>query len=193
MPTQKDKQAEPSGQLPAEKSNNKKSNTGPLQARSLKSAERQLQAMEYRRQGKSFRKIAKLLGLASQGTVFDLVKSALAETRDQCKETAEEHREEELERLDAIHEAMYECALAGDAKAAAVCVNVSKRRAAMLGLDQPAKVEHSGTVKTYAIAEFSPECPAWPKPPSQPSGEQRPDQSSPSVDDESTQPDKPWP
>lgn len=47
----------------------------------------------------------------------------------------------ESARLDALWQAMWPRALAGSARHAEVCVRICERRARLLGLDQPAKLE----------------------------------------------------
>lgn len=128
----------------------------------INAAETQIQAVTYRKQGKSYREIARLLGLSNPGNAHRFVVEALRETREQCKEEADDLRQQELERLDAIYEAMFKEAEAGNEKAAAVCVQINKRRCAMLGLDAPQKIE-AQFVKGYSLPDCSPD--AFPDPP----------------------------
>jgi transcriptional regulator len=124
-------------------------------------ADKQIEAVNYRKQGKSYRAIAALMQ-EDVANVFRMVQQALRETREKCNEEAADLRQQELERLDAIYEAMFKEAEAGNERAAAVCVQINKRRCAMLGLDAPQKIE-AQFVKGYSVPDCSPD--AFPDPP----------------------------
>ena len=134
------------------------------QPQNIHRLEREEQALEYRRQGMTYRQMAPLLGLSNQGDAYRLVKSAMDRMRADCNESAYQLRQQELDRLDGIWEGMYPLACQGDEKAASVCVKISARRAALCGLDRPQQIEHTVS-KMYAVKDASPDCPAWPSAP----------------------------
>jgi hypothetical protein len=62
------------------------------------------------------------------------------------QEPADELREMEATRLDALQQAYWRPALDGDVKAATILLKLMERRSKLLGLDQPIKVESNVTV-----------------------------------------------
>lgn len=121
-------------------------------------------AIDLRRQGKTYRQIAAALGLSNPGNAHRLVSAELSALRADCRESAADLRQQELDRLDGLWETAYRQARTGDMQAASVCIKISARRAALLGLDGPQQIEHS-IGKTYAVLDASPDCPAWPRSP----------------------------
>lgn len=132
---------------------------------------RDVEALKLRIKGVSFRDIATQLGI-SASTAHDAVNRALAAQRE---EPAEQVRALEVERLDAMYEAVIKVLerqhftvsngrviyvgkespepLLDDAPVLAAVdrlLKIQARRAALLGLDMPTKVEQSGTL-TYQI------------------------------------------
>lgn len=65
----------------------------------------------------------------------------LRKVRDQAQEEARQVRELELQRLDAMFAGIWEDATAGDVDAVNSALRVMKRRARMLGLDEPERFE----------------------------------------------------
>lgn len=128
---------------------------------SIARLERVTRALELRRDGKSYSQIMTIMQLSSQGMAYGLVKQGLDAIKAECAETAEQLREVELQRMDSLWETMHEMAKQGDDKAASVCVKISARRAALLGLDKPQQITHT-IAKTYAVGDASPDCPTWP-------------------------------
>lgn len=124
--------------------------------------DRRLAALDMRRQGQTYRQIAAALGLANPGNAHRMVSDELAALREQCSESTANLRDIELERLDLLWRSLMPAVERGDARAVLGCVAISKRRAVLLGLDAPRQVALSGTVKTYAVRDASPDCPAWP-------------------------------
>jgi len=104
-----------------------------------------------------------MLEVSCQSLVYKWVSEAMEETRRLARETAEEIKQQELERLDAIYEQMFTMAESGDSKAAAVCVQVCKRRSELLGLDATKQIEVGHFLKSYTVKDCSPE--AFPEPP----------------------------
>jgi hypothetical protein len=111
----------------------------------LSAAEKQRQALELRKAGTSYPDIARQLGYASASGAFKAVESALLKT---LREPAEAVREIELARLDRLHLALWPAAVKGDLDAIARVLDISKRRAALEGMDAPKRKELSGKVRT---------------------------------------------
>lgn len=118
-------------------------------------------ALELRRSGHIYEEIGAKLGV-HPSTAQRLVSEALGMVAHETKEEASKLRELELQRMDGLHEAMWKLATKGSPKAAMVCIHISKRRSALLGLDK-IQVELDLNVKGYRIADASPE--AFPDPP----------------------------
>lgn len=102
--------------------------------------ERQLLALDMRKSGYSFRKIAERLKVSYQTAYRDVSAelSRMSELRDGKKE---ELRQLELERLDALTEALNPMASVGNPSSVSMSVKVMERRAKLLGLDMPLEVE----------------------------------------------------
>lgn len=149
--------------MPPQRNNHRPSRT---RAPNLEAAERRVKALEMRKQGCTYRQIAAALGVdlkQAHGYVSDYLKM-LAE---EAKESAEELRAIEIAKLDkAERECWKRLRAASDADAAKLVGQIkslSESRRKLTGLDAPVKIEHAG--KMYSIAEVSPECSAWDKPP----------------------------
>lgn len=99
--------------------------------------ERQAAAMNLRKCGVPYDRIAAELGYASASGAYEAVKAGLMKT---LREPADELRQLELDRLDAMLEAISENVMAGDLDSIAAALRISERRARLLGLDRPAPV-----------------------------------------------------
>ena len=108
--------------------------------------DRKIRALELRRAGKTFDEIAAALGYADRGGAYKAVETGLRET---LRETATDLRTLELQRLDELTAAFWPMALSGDAHAADRVLAMMKRRADLLGLDAPTKIQDV-TPKGYA-------------------------------------------
>ena len=126
--------------------------------------EKRVQAVELRRLGLGYRQIAEKMALSSPGNAYRMVAAELKDLRAECKESAEQLRAVEAERLDMMWRALMPRIASGDAKAVSAGVQIMKRRADMFGLDSPQQVEHT-VMKMYAVKDASPDCPAWPSAP----------------------------
>jgi len=96
--------------------------------------------MELKLAGKTWRAIGRELNRTA-GAVFKAVDNLL---REMDQEKREILRAIENERLDRMHEAIWERVVAGEDDAIEIAVKISARRARMNGLDAPAVHELSG-------------------------------------------------
>lgn len=109
--------------------------------RAISAAERQVEALKLRKAGLDFRRIAQQLGWAGPGPAHKAVTKAL---RDIVREPAEELRTLEVERLDAMLLGIWSKASGGDTWAIDRALKIMERRAGLLGLDAPRKIEQTG-------------------------------------------------
>ena len=143
--------------------------------RSLDNAERDRQAARLRTQGMPYREIAEQLGYHDEGSAHRAVSKILRET---VQEAADELRKVEVERLDALLQVAWnvmmrehvavssgkivmvaddegnEVPLRDDGPTLAALdrvIKIADRRAALLGLDAPQKIQSGGTVR-YEIS-----------------------------------------
>lgn len=103
----------------------------------IRNREQVAQAMELRKAGASYQAIADTLGFKSKSRAHDLVMEGLGELEAVCASTAEQLRQMSLERLDAIQLALWK--QRGNPRVADTLIRVEQRRAALQGLDAPAK------------------------------------------------------
>jgi DNA-binding Lrp family transcriptional regulator len=97
--------------------------------------------------GRSYQSIADELGL-SKPTVYEAIGRAL---EDLVREPAERVRGQEVKRLDAMLEALWQQARVCDDREIQLktidrVIKIQERRAKLLGLDAPERVEHSGDI-----------------------------------------------
>lgn len=110
-------------------------------------AERRKTALDLRREGLSYRRIAALMGRDLKG-VYEDVQAAIAAIP---AESAEQVRAMELERLDRmLTPALRKLVRMADPDAIASTLKIMDRRAKYLGLDAPKKVEQDVTVNSDA-------------------------------------------
>lgn len=100
-------------------------------------AERQAAALAMRRDGKDFDTIAAALGYASRSGAHNAVMAAL---KKHVAKNVDGLRELEGLRLDALQDAVWPAAMAGDVAAVRAAVSISERRARLFGFDSPAPV-----------------------------------------------------
>lgn len=101
---------------------------------------RQLEAVELRKQGKSYRAIGARLGVSFQQVQKD-VQSELKRLAALNLNAADELRQLELERLDRIIDGLDHWVQAGNAPAAMAILKAMDTRAKLLGLYAPEKVQ----------------------------------------------------
>lgn len=135
-------------------------------SRSVEAAENVWLALDLRKKRKTYREIAKQLGV-SHTQAKRYVDEALNLLRAETLESAEQLRAIEVEALNKLEAQLVE-RLEGNpddqnfAKLAAALVRVSESRRKLQGLDAPQRVEVSGN--TYTVREASPDCSTWSAP-----------------------------
>ena len=102
--------------------------------------ENQFVALELRKSGLSYRKIAERLSINHQ-TAHNYVQKALAHLLELNNDSAEELRQLELERLDKITAAMDHWVEAGSFNHANIYLKAMERRSKYLGLDKPTEIK----------------------------------------------------
>jgi hypothetical protein len=98
----------------------------------------QLKALEFRKAGLPYTTIALQLGYNSPQAAWKAVKTALKRT---IQEPADEVRQMEIERLDAVLVAVWAQVKQGNLPAVDRYVKLAQRRAELLGLDAPKRTD----------------------------------------------------
>jgi hypothetical protein len=104
---------------------------------SIAARKRERVAIELRIDGCNFAEIGDRLGISDR-MASRIVHRAMNRV---LREPVGQLIDPESARLDALWQAMWPRAVAGSARHAEVCVRICERRARLLGLDQPAKME----------------------------------------------------
>lgn len=107
--------------------------------------ERERRVIELRRAGYTFDDIAKAVGYSFASGAHAAYRRALKRTLQEAG--VEELREAEVDRLDRLQRALWTQALTGDVKAISTLLRLMERRARLLGLDAPQKIQ--AEVTTY--------------------------------------------
>lgn len=110
-------------------------------AREVVTAERRKAAVELRMQGLRWHEIADRLGYADRAAAYTDVRRALEKAVADLSFPLEAHRQLELDRLDAMQNALWPKILDGDPRAVDSALRLMDRRAKLLGLDAPQRVE----------------------------------------------------
>jgi hypothetical protein len=105
--------------------------------------ERQLQALELRKAGFTYRAIGDKLGV-DHTTVYKDIQHELQRLAEQQRDSADELRQLELERLDMLLKGLEPMASVGNPGAVNSYLKVMERRAKLLGLDAPVRQEVTG-------------------------------------------------
>jgi len=103
--------------------------------------QRQSSALDLRQSGWSFRAIGEKLGI-SHVQAWQDVKDALQELQALNADKAEDYRQLELERLDALTKALEPMAMVGNTNSVNAYIRVMEQRAKLLGLYAPEKHEN---------------------------------------------------
>jgi len=99
---------------------------------------KQAQALELRKAGASYKAIAERVGFKNAARAYEAVKAALQKT---LRPPADELRQMECERLDALLLALWPQAHQGNHGAIDRVLKIMERRARLLGLDAPTKTD----------------------------------------------------
>ena len=105
--------------------------------------DREAECLRLRRGGLTLDEIAKRVGYANPGSVHKALERANARI---IREDVDEIRNLEGERLDLLQAANWGNAMRGDVPAGALVLRVMERRAKLLGLDMPIRVQQEVTV-----------------------------------------------
>ena len=111
--------------------------------RKIVAAERAEKALELRKSGATYERIGNALGV-STSTAQRLAVDALRLVIERGMEGADELRQLEVERLDAMLLSVWRSVRNGHLGAIDRCIKIMERRARLLGLDAPARQEWSG-------------------------------------------------
>ena len=109
--------------------------------RRLDAVEKQRRAVELRLAGRTFQEIADTLGYSTHSGAINAVKDVLQKT---LGVPSAEFRELTLERLTKILQVQWPDMLRGELPAAKVCLQAIGDMRQLMGVDMPARVEHSG-------------------------------------------------
>lgn len=121
-------------------------------ARALTARQREVKALEMRMGGQPYSRIAKALGYRGRSSAYTAVMRVLDRRE---AEPAERVRNLELQRLERLLKAYWSRAVRvrqPDIGAAKLCLDILARRARMLGLDAPVKVDITDLVREVAQA-----------------------------------------
>jgi hypothetical protein len=116
----------------------------------LAALDREVAALRLRKAGCTYDVIARRLGYANRSGAWHAVRAGLTAT---LQEPADELRQLELERLDRMHEALWSKAVTGHLRSVDRVLAISKRRAALLGLDAPREIDCHPEVTARERAE----------------------------------------
>ena len=109
--------------------------------RRINAVEKQRRAVELRLAGRTFQEIADVLGYSNHNCANEAVKAALRKTLD---EPCAEFRQLTLERLTKILQTHWPNMLRGDVPASKISLQTIGDIRQLMGVDMPARVEHSG-------------------------------------------------
>lgn len=124
----------------------------------LKALEKQKKALALALAGVDYQTIAERVGYNSRQAAWKAVNSAIQKT---IKPAAEEVKQMQLARLDAMLKALWPSVLSGHLGSIDRVLRIEERRARLLGLDAPVKTDiTSGGEKIKAYIGISPD--DWP-------------------------------
>ena len=112
-----------------------------LSPRRIDAIHKQQRALELRMAGRTWQEIADTLGYANHTGALAAVKKALQST---LQPPADHFRALTLERLTKILQVHWPLMLQADGNATRFCLQAIKDMRELMGLDSPAKVEHTG-------------------------------------------------
>jgi len=100
--------------------------------------DREMKVLNFRRAGYTWQAIAEKTGYADHTGAYAAYKRAIQRTMQQ---PADELREQELDRIDRLQLAAWPQAMKGDVRSILAIARLMERRAKLLGLDKPIKIE----------------------------------------------------
>jgi len=100
--------------------------------------DREIKVLELRRAGLTWQRISEETGYADASGAYLAYKRAIKRTMQQ---PADELREQELDRIDRLQLALWPKAMKGDNASVNTIVRLMERRARLLGLDTPIKIQ----------------------------------------------------
>jgi hypothetical protein len=112
-----------------------------LSPRRIEAVHKQQQALELRMAGRTWQEIGNTLGYANHTGAIAAVKTAL---RSSLQPPADHFRALTLERLSKILQVHWPLMLQADAASTRLCLQVIGDIRELMGLDSPARVEHTG-------------------------------------------------
>lgn len=104
--------------------------------------DKELRVLELRRMGMTWQRIAEQVGYADHTGAYAAYKRAIKRT---LQQPADEIREQELDRIDRLQLALWPNAMKGNSQAVSTIIRLMERRARLLGLDMPVKIEQDIT------------------------------------------------
>ena len=107
--------------------------------------DKEVKVLELRRAGLTWQRIAEETGYADHTGAYAAYKRAIKRTMQQ---PADELREAELDRIDRLQLALWPKAMKGDNASVNTIVRLMERRARLLGLDTPIKIQQDITTWT---------------------------------------------
>ncbi|CAB4184570.1 hypothetical protein UFOVP1122_14 [uncultured Caudovirales phage] len=110
------------------------------------------EALRLRIQGLGYVAIGEAMGI-SLTTAYELVQRELKRLREQCTELAEQIRDTELMRLDELQAAHWPKAVNADPSSTNQVLAIMGRRAKLLGIDAPEKIEMAPPPDTELLIE----------------------------------------
>ena len=109
---------------------------------------RKTRAVDLKLQGLTYQQVADHLGYANKGTVYRIIRDAQA---DQLSEVVAEQRQLELDRLDAVQEALWPQAMEGNVEAAEAVRRLVETRCRLLGLVGRRRAAADGCVQPQTV------------------------------------------
>ena len=107
--------------------------------------DKEVKVLELRRAGLTWQRIAEETGYADHTGAYAAYKRAIKRTMQQ---PADELREQEVDRIDRLQLALWPKAMKGDERSISTIVRLMERRAKLLGLDAPTRIQQDVTTWT---------------------------------------------
>ena len=118
-------------------------------ASTAKAEARRIQALDLRLAGASYRQIGDTLGVSHVQAIRDVATMI----KEYATEPADQVRKAEAARLDKLMLAHWPQAIKGDVRATTMVLQIMDRRARLLGLNAPQKIDITNWIRTMAERE----------------------------------------